>query len=92
MPEEPVLVYDQNEENIGNITQMGPDHFHIATLDGEQYRVPSHFFTHTGEHWLLIKPVKECSDYRIGDNAQTHVDELSEDSFPASDPPDYTLG
>lgn len=86
-------IYDEEQNLIGHFTQ--DKHLKRVALeatDGNTYSVPDQEITLKNTHWVLAKPLSaflKLSTYR---KQQEHVDEMSDESFPASDPPDFTLG
>lgn len=86
-------VYDNNQNLIGYFIQdKHLKRVALEAIDGNTYSVPNQELTIKNNHWVLDNPLSafiKLSTYR---KQQEHVDEMSDESFPASDPPDFTLG
>ncbi|AJY49472.1 hypothetical protein [Halomonas sp. KO116] len=86
-------VYDDKQQLIGHfIKDKYLKRVALEASDGNTYSVSNQELTRQDEHWVLAKPLSEFVKLNAFRKQQEHVDEMSDESFPASDPPDFTLG
>ncbi|WP_139313596.1 hypothetical protein [Salinicola sp. MH3R3-1] len=57
---------------------------------GTTYRIPANRITRQETHWILTDPIDDFPKIPSEQEIQDRVDDMSEDSFPASDPPSFT--
>lgn len=98
MQKEHRAVYDDEKRLVGKILKdENLKRVLLETDGGETYSVPNQYLIRQDDYWVLTKPLNKCA--RVPSHReephleeQKRVDDMSADSFPASDPPDYTLG
>ncbi|MFB9866034.1 hypothetical protein [Vreelandella sulfidaeris] len=86
-------VYDEKQQLIGSfIKDKYLQRVALDAIDGNTYSVPCDDLSCQDGQWFLAKPLSDFVKLSTHLKQQEHVDELSDESFPASDPPDFTLG
>tara|TARA_R110001583_G_scaffold184521_1_gene343873 strand:- start:118 stop:408 length:291 start_codon:yes stop_codon:yes gene_type:complete len=86
-------VYDDKQQLIGHfVKDKYLERVALEASDGNTYSIPTQELTRQDDHWILAKPLSEYIKLSTYRKQQEHVDEMSDESFPASDPPDFTLG
>lgn len=86
-------VYDDKQQLIGHFTKdKYLERGALEASDGNTYSIPTQELRRQDDHWVLSKPLSEFVKLSTHLKQQEHVDEMSDESFPASDPPDFTLG
>jgi hypothetical protein len=86
-------VYDDKQKLIGHfIKDKYLNRVALEASDGNTYSVPTEELANQNNHWILAKSLSEFVKLSTYNKQQAHVDEMSDESFPASDPPDFTLG
>ncbi len=95
MQKEHRAVYDGEKRLVGKVLRdENLQSVFLEAENGETYSVPNQYLIRQDEHWILTEPLSKFSKVEPPSHReeQQRVDEMSADSFPASDPPDYTLG
>lgn len=86
-------VYDTKQQLIGRfVKDKYLQRVALEATDGNTYSVPIHDLRRQDDHWVLTSPLSEFVKLSAYLKQQKRVDEMSDESFPASDPPDFTLG
>lgn len=86
-------IYDNHKKLIGHFSKDSHvKRVALESIDGNTYSVPYKELTLKDDHWVLAKPLTAFIKLTTDREQQEHVDEMSDESFPASDPPDFTLG
>lgn len=86
-------VYDDKQQLIGSfVKDKYLERVALEATDGNTYSVPTQDLRRQDDHWVLNKPLSKFVKLSTYLKQQEHVDEMSDESFPASDPPDFTLG
>ncbi|WP_277811155.1 hypothetical protein [Chromohalobacter canadensis] len=89
----PYAVYNEDNTIVGHLLKdASQDEALLKAKDGDLYNIPYHHLKQQEDHWILTRPLLEFSKAPPKEESQEHIDDMSKDSFPASDPPDYTLG
>lgn len=91
MENEHSAVYDGENRLVGNVTkENGTQNVLMETEEGTTYRIPMEKLTRHDTHWVLNDPVEHFPSVPSEQEMQARVDDMSADSFPASDPPSFT--
>ncbi|MDQ7735767.1 hypothetical protein QT231_24000 [Halomonas sp. SpR1] len=86
-------VYDEHQKLIGHFSKdKYLKRVALEAIDGNTYSVPEQELTLKNNRWVVAKPLSAFVKLSAYLKQQEHVDEMSDESFPASDPPDFTLG
>lgn len=86
-------VYDEKHQLIGHFVEdKYVQRVSFEAIDGNTYSIPNQDLSQQEGHWILVKPLSDFVKLSTHYKEQEHVDEMSDESFPASDPPDFTLG
>ncbi|MGE6608572.1 hypothetical protein ACQKE4_18990 [Halomonas sp. NPDC076908] len=93
MKQELYDVYDEKQQLIGHfVRDKYLQRVALEASDGNTYSIPNEYLSQKEDHWVLTQPLSEFAKLSTYNKQEEHVDEMSEESFPASDPPDFTLG
>lgn len=86
-------VYDNKQQLIGHfVKDKYLEQVALEASDGNTYSIPNQELTYQDDRWVLNKSLSEFVKLSTYRKQQEHIDEMSDESFPASDPPDFTLG
>ncbi|WP_110693673.1 hypothetical protein [Salinicola halophyticus] len=84
-------VLDGNQRWIGRVSkENGAQNVLVETEAGATYRIPADRIIREETHWVLTQSIDDFPKIPSEQEIQDRVDEMSEDSFPASDPPSFT--
>lgn len=86
-------VFADTGKHIGKVFDESTDEIGILTTSDSRFWVPKHALKFSGDRWVLEGDYTELpADEPAARRRERELDEASEESFPASDPPDFTLG
>ncbi len=87
-------VFDDEGKQVGkvadvsDVTKVG-----IITETGSRFWVPKQLLAYRDQRWMLEPGYTEITPSEAGTQQQEReLDKASADSFPASDPPSFTMG
>lgn len=87
-------VFDDDGNQVGKVADTdSADKVGIITETGSRFWVPRQMLTQQNQRWMLEPGYTQHSSSETEtQQEERELDEASEESFPASDPPAFTMG
>lgn len=87
-------VFDDDGNQVGKVADTdNTDKVGIITETGSRFWVPKHVLTQQNQRWVLEPGYTQLSSSETEtQQEERELDEASAESFPASDPPAFTMG
>ncbi|MCE8051934.1 hypothetical protein HOP61_11555 [Halomonas daqingensis] len=87
-------VFDDEGKQVGKVADTSDvDKVGIITETGSRFWVPTAMLTHRDQLWMLEPGYTEISPAEAKtQQAERELDEANAETFPASDPPSFTMG
>ncbi len=87
-------VFDDEGKQVGKVADTSDvDKVGIITETGSRFWVPKAMLTHRDQRWMLEPGYSEISPAEAKtQQTERELDEANAETFPASDPPSFTMG
>lgn len=88
-----ITIFDDQGAPIGKVADAGDsEKVELITETGNQLWLPTSLLAYRNQRWILVSGNTGLSFSEAGTQQQEReLDKTSEDSFPASDPPSFTM-